>query len=96
MNRRGYWAGRDDFEYQGYRSPPRCNRDDVECRRAQRDYEDGYRAAERDAEEARAARRARETRAAEEAHWLEEERIRDREEEERIRERAIDDTPTPE
>lgn len=67
-----YWKGRDDFEYQGYSSPPRCDRGDPECRRAQRDYEDGYHAAEREREEAQAQRRAIERRQAEE--WEEQER----------------------
>lgn len=66
-----YWRGRDDFEYQGFPSPPRCNSGDPECRRAQRDYEDGYHAAEREAEEARAERRRREARQEEERLWQE-------------------------
>ena len=95
MSSKHYWRGRDDFDYLGYPSPPLCNRDSqlaysVECRREQRDYEDGFRAAEREAEEAKAAKRLRETRQREEAMWLEDERAR---QEERELENEQQETP---
>lgn len=66
MAHRDYFQGRDDFEYQGYASPPRCDRGDQKCCRAQRDYEDGYETAERECEEQHAMQRAHERRLQEE------------------------------
>ncbi len=71
MSNKNYWDGHDDFDYQGYQDPPRCDRGSTECRRAIRDYEDGYQAAERDREEQRTLERERRRRKEEEQENLE-------------------------
>lgn len=78
MGRRGYWSGYFDAEI-GVDDPPRCSMDDVDCRRQQRDYEDGQEAFQREQAEQRRAREVRqrreeEERALEQQYWEEEQR----------------------
>lgn len=67
-------AGEDDFDLRRYRkNEPQCDSfDDYECRRTQRDYDDGYRAAELREEERREEERG-EQRRQEQRAWEEQE-----------------------